>query len=60
LRPYLKKKKKPFTEKRKRVDGVTEGVGPEFKPQYCKKKKKKKGTGSVVQAVERALQKKKK
>jgi hypothetical protein len=39
---------------------VTEGVGPEFKPPYCKKKKKKKGTGSVVQAVERALQKKKK
>jgi hypothetical protein len=21
--------------------GVAEGVGPEFKPQYCKKKKKK-------------------
>jgi hypothetical protein len=22
---------------------VTQGIGPEFKPQYCKKKKKKKG-----------------
>jgi hypothetical protein len=25
----------------KRTDGVAQGVGPEFKPQYCKKKKKK-------------------
>jgi hypothetical protein len=24
----------------KRTDGVTQHVGPEFKPQYCKKKKK--------------------
>jgi hypothetical protein len=23
----------------KRIGGVTQGVGPEFKPQYCKKKK---------------------
>jgi hypothetical protein len=23
----------------KRVGGVAQGVGPEFKPQYCKKKK---------------------
>jgi hypothetical protein len=24
----------------KRTGGVAQGVGPEFKPQYCKKKKK--------------------
>jgi hypothetical protein len=29
--------KKPFT---KRAGGVAQDVGPEFKPQYCKKKKK--------------------
>jgi hypothetical protein len=29
--------KKPFT---KRAGRVAQGVGPEFKPQYCKKKKK--------------------
>jgi hypothetical protein len=34
MRPYLKK---PFTN---RAGGVAQGVGPEFKPQYCKKKKK--------------------
>jgi hypothetical protein len=30
----LSKKKNPIT------GGVAQGVGPEFKPQYCKKKKK--------------------
>jgi hypothetical protein len=35
-RPYIKKK-----TSRKRVGGVPQGVGPEFKPQYHKKKKKK-------------------
>jgi hypothetical protein len=30
--------KKPFT---KRADGVAQGRVPEFKPQYCKKKKSK-------------------
>jgi hypothetical protein len=34
MTPYLKK---PFTKKR--AGGVAQGVGPEFKPQYCKKKK---------------------
>jgi hypothetical protein len=34
-----KKKKKPS---QKRAGGVGQGVGPEFKPQYCKKKKRKK------------------
>jgi hypothetical protein len=33
-----KKKKK---RKKKKADGVAQGVGPEFKPQYCKKKKKR-------------------
>jgi hypothetical protein len=27
-----------------RAGGVAQGVGPEIKPQYCKKKKKKKKT----------------
>jgi hypothetical protein len=29
--------KKPFTKK---SSGVAQSVGPEFKPQYCQKKKK--------------------
>jgi hypothetical protein len=29
--------KKPIT---KRAGGVAQGVGPQFKPQYCQKKKK--------------------
>jgi hypothetical protein len=35
LRPYLKK-----TLPKKNAGGVAQGVGPEFKPQHCKKKKK--------------------
>jgi hypothetical protein len=31
---------------------VTQGVGPEFKPQYAKKKKKRMGAGRVAQVVE--------
>jgi hypothetical protein len=34
VRPYLKK-----NPSQKRAGGVAQGVGPEFKPQYCKKKK---------------------
>jgi hypothetical protein len=34
VRPYLKKKK-PITKKR--ADGVVQGIGPNFKPQYHKK-----------------------
>jgi hypothetical protein len=30
--------KKPFTKSR--AGGVIQGEGPEFKPQYCKKKNK--------------------
>jgi hypothetical protein len=33
-------RKKPFTHtKKKELVGVDQGVGPEFKPRYCKKKK---------------------
>jgi hypothetical protein len=39
VRPYLKKKKKPTP---KRTGRVAQGVGPEFKSQYCKKEKKRK------------------
>jgi hypothetical protein len=35
-RPYLEKK-----PSQKRAGGLAQGVGPEFKPQYCQKKKKK-------------------
>jgi hypothetical protein len=35
VRPYLEK-----NPSQKRAGGVAQGVGPEFKPQYCKKKKK--------------------
>jgi hypothetical protein len=31
--------KKKLNKYIKRAGGVTQGVGPEFKPQYCKKKK---------------------
>jgi hypothetical protein len=34
-RPYLKK-----THHKKGAGGVTQGEGPEFKPQHCKKNKK--------------------
>jgi hypothetical protein len=37
LRPYLEN-----TLHQKRAGGMAQGVGPEFKPQYCKKKKKRK------------------
>jgi hypothetical protein len=32
MRPYLEKK-----QSQKRTGGMAQGVGPEFKPQYCKK-----------------------
>jgi hypothetical protein len=35
MRPYLEK------TLHKRAGGVAQGVGPEFKPQYRKKKKKR-------------------
>jgi hypothetical protein len=36
MRPYLEKK----ALHKKRAGGVAQGVGPEFKPQYCKRKKR--------------------
>jgi hypothetical protein len=36
-RPYLEN-----THYKKRTGGVAQGIGPEFKAQYCKKKKKRK------------------
>jgi hypothetical protein len=30
------------THHNKRAGGVAQGIGPEFKPQYCKKKERKK------------------
>jgi hypothetical protein len=48
------------THHKKRADGVTQGVGPEFKPQCCKKKKKKRnwenmgwGVAQVVKQLPR-------
>jgi hypothetical protein len=35
LRPYLEK-----NPSQKRAGGVAQGVGPEFKPQYCKERQK--------------------
>jgi hypothetical protein len=37
MRPYLEK-----NPTQKRADGVTQGIGPEFKPQHHKKKKETK------------------
>jgi hypothetical protein len=37
MRPYVEK-----THYKKRADGITQRIGSEFKPQYHKKKKKKK------------------
>jgi hypothetical protein len=41
-RPYLTKKKKKLHKKKRknRAGGVVQGESPEFKLQYCKKKKK--------------------
>jgi hypothetical protein len=44
MRPYLEKKQTGQivheTLSQKRAGGVAQGAGPEFKPQYHKKKKK--------------------
>jgi hypothetical protein len=37
MRPYLRK---THHKKKERTGGVAQGEGPEFKPQYSKKKKK--------------------
>jgi hypothetical protein len=38
VRPYLEK-----SQHKKGYDGVAQGIGSEFKPQYCQKKKKSRG-----------------
>jgi hypothetical protein len=40
--------KKPF---KKRTSGVAQSVGPEFKPQCCPKKKKKKTIGCMFHMI---------
>jgi hypothetical protein len=45
MRHYLKKQNKTMKTLQKRAGGVAQGVDPEFKPQYCKKKKKRKKIG---------------
>jgi hypothetical protein len=40
VRPYLKIY--IYITKKKVLGGVAQGEGPEFKPQYCQKKKRKK------------------
>jgi hypothetical protein len=30
----------PIIKKKKKADEVVQGIGPEFKPQYCKRKKR--------------------
>jgi hypothetical protein len=40
--------KKPIIQKKKNVGGVVQGVGPEFKPQCCKKEKEKTTLSSVA------------
>jgi hypothetical protein len=46
-RPYLKK----THHKIKRTGGVAQGVSPEFKPQYCKQKKKQ--TKKLICAIKK-------
>jgi hypothetical protein len=46
LKPVLILKK---THHKKRAGGVAQGVGPKFKPQYCKKKKTERGRLGIRQ-----------
>jgi hypothetical protein len=43
VRPYLEK-----TPSQKRAGRVAQDVGPEFKPQYCHKKKKNMDYGKII------------
>jgi hypothetical protein len=36
----------------KRAGGVAQGEGPEFNPQYCKKKKKKSNVNKLTHGIE--------
>jgi hypothetical protein len=54
MRPYLKK-----TIMKK--SGVAQGIGPEFKPQYCKKEKRRKeGKGKKRKKEQKARTRKRK
>jgi hypothetical protein len=44
MRTCLKTKQNPLQN---RTGGVAQSVGPEFKPQYCKKKRKKVSDGGI-------------
>jgi glutamine amidotransferase-like uncharacterized protein len=35
--------------------GVTQGVGPEFKPHYCKKKQKQKTKTEMIEATSQQM-----
>jgi hypothetical protein len=39
---------KKTLHKKKRADGVAQRIGPEFKPQYCKERKKEPPEGTLV------------
>jgi hypothetical protein len=45
VRPYLEKRKKSH---KKRTGGVAQGIDPEFKPKYYKKKKKRETKGTKL------------
>jgi hypothetical protein len=47
MRPYLEK-----THHKKGAGGVTQGEGPEFKPQYCKKKKKVQALKATIKSLQ--------
>jgi hypothetical protein len=42
----------------KRTGGVTQGIGPEFKPQYCKKKKKRNPVAPIYKKMPKFAQNK--
>jgi glutamine amidotransferase-like uncharacterized protein len=48
VRPYLKKKKK---KNHKKGLVVAQSIGPEFKPQNCKKKQKKQNTAKTLYSL---------
>jgi hypothetical protein len=52
--PYLKKKKKN-THTKKKTGRVAQGAGPEFKPQYCQKKKRKESFKSSLAMCQMSL-----
>jgi hypothetical protein len=49
VRSYLEKFH--HTHTKERAGGVAQGVGPEFKPQYCQKKKKKNTSVETIPGI---------